>query len=252
MGSHTTMRNLIVAFAWLSPFIAIIVWPHAPIVGIAVVAFSHALFLYPTLRPNVQWFGPVVTRFATENREVWLTIDDGPTDDTPAILDLLALKNVTATFFVKGALAARRPDLVKAILDRGHAIGNHSFTHPSAIFWCLPPGSTAEEIDRCNAVIGIQRYFRAPVGMKNPGVHPLLVARGMRLIGWTARGFDAIRVDPTRVAARILRRVEPGAIIVMHQGRPHSLTCIERVVDDLRGSGYSFVIPADDRLKTNR
>ena len=64
-------RNLIVGFAWLSPFMAIIIWPHGPFVGLAIVALSHALFLYPTLRPNVQWLGPVFTRFAAEGREVW-------------------------------------------------------------------------------------------------------------------------------------------------------------------------------------
>ena len=245
-------RNLIVGFAWLSPFMAIIIWPHGPFVGLAIVALSHVLFLYPTLRPNVQWLGPVFTRFAAEGREVWLTIDDGPTDDTAAILDLLAKTNTKATFFLKGALAAQRLDLVRSIISSGHSIGNHSYTHPSAFFWCLLPAWVSDEIDRCNEVLGNQSYFRAPVGMKNPAVHPLLASRAMLLIGWTARGFDTVRADPTRVAARILRRIEPGAIIVLHQGRAHSLSCIERVIDDVRQTGYSFVVPAEDRLKTKR
>ena len=101
-------------------------------------------------------------------------------------------------------------------------------------------------------MLGKQRYFRAPVGMKNPAVHPLLAERGMMLIGWTARGFDSVRTDPDRVAARILPRIEAGAIVVMHQGRPHSLACIERVINDLRSAGYTFVIPAEERLKANR
>ncbi|HUJ12774.1 MAG TPA: polysaccharide deacetylase family protein [Thermoanaerobaculia bacterium] len=244
------MRNLIVAFGWLAPFVAIVAWPWSPAAAIAVVALSHALILYPTLRPNVQWLGPVITRFETHAREVWLTIDDGPTADTPALLDLLAKTNTPATFFLKGRIAD--PVLVGAILDRGHSIGNHSFSHPSAWFWCYPSSWIAEEIDRCNGVLGARKWFRAPVGMKNPSVHPLLSARGMRLIGWTARGFDGVRADPQRVASRIVPRVRPGAIVVMHQGRPQSLACIERVIDTLRADGYSFVIPADDRLKTNR
>ncbi|HEY8131540.1 MAG TPA: polysaccharide deacetylase family protein [Thermoanaerobaculia bacterium] len=246
------MRNLIVGFAWLSPFVAIILWPHVPMLGLAIMASSHALLLYPTLRANVQWLGPVVTRFAPEGRQVWLTIDDGPTDDTPAILEVLAQSNVKATFFLKGALADKNSDLVRSIVAGGHSIGNHSHTHPSATFWCLPPPAIGEEIDKCNVVLGTQKYFRAPVGMKNPAVHPLLAERRMRLIGWTVRGFDTVVGDPRRVAARILKRVEPGAIIVMHQGRSHSVRCIERVIEDVRKAGYGFVVPADEGLKANR
>ena len=244
------MRNLIVGFAWLAPFAAIVMWPHSVAAAIGIVALSHALLLYPTLRPNVQWLGPVITRFDTNAREVWLTIDDGPTDDTPALLELLKRLEVKATFFLKGKLTM--PDIVRTILDSGHTIGNHSYTHPSATFWCLPTPWIADEIDGCNAVLGKQAYFRAPVGMKNPAVHPLLSERGMTLVGWTARGFDTVRADPERIAARILPRIEPGAIIVMHQGRTHSLACIERVIAEVRGAGYAFVVPEASRLNANR
>ncbi|HJT18687.1 MAG TPA: polysaccharide deacetylase family protein [Thermoanaerobaculia bacterium] len=240
------MRNLIVGFAWLAPFAAIVVWQHSIVAAIAIVAASHALLLYPTLRPNVQWLGPVITHFETATREVWLTIDDGPTADTAAIVDLLARKNTPATFFVKGKLVD------PAFVARGLSAGNHTWSHPSAWFWCYPSSWIGEEIDRCSEVLGSSRWFRAPVGMKNPAVHPLLAARGMRLIGWHARGLDAFRADPARVAARIMERIEPGAIVVVHQGRPHSLACIEAVIDAIRAAGYSFVIPSDDRLKTKR
>jgi hypothetical protein len=74
----------------------------------------------------------------------------------------------------------------------------------------------------------------------------------MRLIGWTARGFDSVTADVERVASRIIARVKPGAIIVMHQGLPPSVQCIERVVDDLQRAGYAFVVPEEARLNTNR
>jgi peptidoglycan/xylan/chitin deacetylase (PgdA/CDA1 family) len=246
------MRNLIVGFGWLAPFAAIVLWPHSALGALSVVALSHALLLYPTLRPNVQWLGPVITRFETNAREVWLTIDDGPGHDTRAILDLLARTQTRATFFVKGQLAQQNPDLIRAIASAGHSIGNHSYSHPSAAFWCLPAAWIANEIDECNAVLGKQRLFRAPVGMKNPAVHPLLDERGMSLVGWTARGFDSVRANPERVAARILPRLEPGAIIVLHQGRPHSLACIERVIAGVRAAGYAFAVPGADRLKEKR
>jgi peptidoglycan/xylan/chitin deacetylase (PgdA/CDA1 family) len=245
---------VILIFAVVAPVALIVLWPYAPWAAIGVLALSHALLLYPTFRPNVQWFGPVITRFATDRKEVWLTVDDGPTEDTEAVLELFAKHDVKATFFVKGELAERRPELVRAILDRGHSVANHSQTHPSGSFWCSLPGRVAAEIDGCNRALtqatgSAPRWFRAPVGLKNPAVHPALSRRGMRLIGWTARGFDAVVSDPEQVAARVLPDVRPGAIIVLHQGRDHSLRVLERVIVALKERGYTLVIPDDAQLR---
>jgi Predicted xylanase/chitin deacetylase len=140
---------------------------------------------------------------------------------------------------------------------RGHGIANHSDTHPAAFFWCLLPAALRREIDGCSEAIAavtgqLPRWFRAPVGMKNPAVHPLLQKRQMRLIGWSIRGFDSIASEPQSVIRRIVPRVQPGSIIVMHQGRAISIPCIIGVVEALPAGGYSFVIPPDDRLKTSR
>jgi peptidoglycan/xylan/chitin deacetylase (PgdA/CDA1 family) len=245
---------VILGFAAVAPFGLILLWPHSPLAAIGVLALSHALLLYPTFRPNVQWFGPVITRFASDTKQAWLTVDDGPTDDTMAVLDLFDAHDVKATFFVKGILAEQHPELVCAMLARGHSVANHSQTHPSGSFWCSLPGRVATEIDDCNRALtkatgSAPRWFRAPVGLKNPAVHPALARRGMRLIGWTARGFDAVVSDPGQVVARILPNLEPGAIIVLHQGREHSLRVLERVIVALKERGYTFVIPDDAQLR---
>ncbi|HEX2120468.1 MAG TPA: polysaccharide deacetylase family protein [Thermoanaerobaculia bacterium] len=235
-----------------------LLWPWSPAAAIGLVVLSHALLLYPTLRPNVQWLGPVVTRFATERDEVWLTIDDGPTAETPAVLDLLDGYGAKATFFVKGVLARRHADVVREIVARGHSVANHSETHPSGTFWCLLPSRIAAEIDGCNGALAeltgrAPRWFRAPVGMKNPAVHPALAKRDMRLIGWTARGFDSVLTNAETVLARLLPHVQPGAILVMHEGREHSLRVLERLLAAVKERGYAFVIPDDGALRnTNR
>lgn len=231
-----------------------LLWPHSSLLAIGVLALSHALIVYPTLRPNVQWLGPVITRFDTQKNEAWLTIDDGPTDDTHAVLDLFDKHGVKATFFVKGSLADAHPDLAAEILRRGHSLANHTQTHPSGSFWCSLPGRVSSEIDECNRALvkatGQQpRWFRAPVGMKNPFVHPALKRRNMRLLGWTARGFDAVVSDPEVVLARIEPKLVPGAIIVLHQGREHSLRVLERVIVGMKERGYTFVIPKDEQLR---
>lgn len=237
-----------------APLALLALWPWSPVAGIAVLALSHALVLYPTLRPNVQWLGPVITHFSTSEREVWLTIDDGPAADTDRLLDLFAEYGVKATFFVRGELLDADGDLGRRIVAAGHSIANHSHTHPSATFWCLLPGRIAREIEACNDVIarvtGTQaRWFRAPVGMKNPAVHPALRRRDMRLIGWTVRAFDAVESDVRRVVNRVLGGLRPGAILVLHQGRSHSIEVITEVLRAVRSRGYSFVIPDDGDLR---
>lgn len=236
------MRRLILAIEVLAPIAAIVVFLIAPLFGVVVLLVAGAFVMTPVLVPNNEWLGPVLSRFKTDKREVWLTIDDGPTDDTYALLDLLDERHVRATFFVKGMLAGR--ELLDAIVSRGHTIGNHTQTHPAGTFWCLTPRAIAWQIDRCAAAIPPTRLFRAPVGHKNRHVHPLLAARGMRLIGFSARAYDAVMRDPERIAKMIARRIEPGAIVVLHQGRPWSLDSIARTIDAIRERGYSFVIPS--------
>ena len=248
------MRRLILTFAAIAPLLLLLLWSWSPLAGIAVVALSHALILYPTLRPNQQWLGPVVTRFETNANEVWLTIDDGPTDDTPALLDLFDHLRVKVSFFLKGSLAEEHSALVDEMTRRGHSIANHSHTHPSATFWCFLPHRIAQEIDDCNAVLDRvaptrEPWFRAPVGMKNPFVHPALTKRGLRLIGWTVRGFDAVVSDPSSIAARILPHLRPGAIIVLHQGREHSRAVLEHVIREVKARGYEFMVPSDAQLR---
>ena len=255
------MRALILWFAvfatLLIPILLLVLLPPWWPIAIGVMALSHALVLWPTLRPNSQWLGPVITAFESTSNDVWLTIDDGPTGDTSALLDALDARNVKATFFVKGSLCAEQPELVRLMLARGHTVANHSQTHPSGAFWCLPPAAIARQIAECNAALTTitgeaPRLFRAPVGMKNPFVHPILERRGMTLVGWSVRGFDSFGDDIERVVQRIVPRAVSGSIIVMHQGRDFSVACISRVVDEMKARGYSFVIPEFERLNTNK
>jgi peptidoglycan/xylan/chitin deacetylase (PgdA/CDA1 family) len=254
------MRRLILAFAICAsvivPIFLLVLFPPWWPIALGVLALSHALVLWPTLRPNSQWLGPVMTSFEAGANEVWLTIDDGPTDDTPDLLDALDALGVKATFFVKGVLVEQRPELVRAMLGRGHTVENHSQSHPSGAFWCLPPGKVAWQIDRCsNALETVSvrpRLFRAPVGMKNPFVHPILARRGMTIVGWSVRGFDSFGDNVQRVVDRIVPRVTAGSIVVMHQGRGFSVACVTGVVRALQAKGYAFVVPAPERLNTKR
>lgn len=243
-NSRILFTLLLLASAWFATshsWVRFVAWAFIALLPINALAklITEPIAL---LVPNNEWLGPVVSRFATNEKQVWLTIDDGPTADTYDLLDLLDSRGVRATFFVKGQLATR--ELIDAIIARGHTAGNHTQNHPSATFWCASRATTAREIDECAAKIPATPLFRAPVGHKNRHLHGLLAERGMKLIAFSARAYDAVVRDPHKIASAIAKQLEPGAIVVLHQGRPWSLDAIAQTIDAIRERGYSFVIPS--------
>ncbi len=244
----------------IAPLGVVLLWSKLGPAALFVLPLLHLPIVYATLNPSSQWLGPVVTRFPAVTKSVWLTFDDGPHPaDTPRILDLLDQHGARATFFVKGTSVEKHPEIARAIMARGHTLGNHSATHPSATFWGLPPRRIASEIDRCSDAIeratgARPTLFRAPVGMKNPFVHPLLDERGMRLIGWSARGYDGVKTAPELAVQRIMRNVEPGTIILAHEGRSTAdgtavnVEMLELLLETLSEKGYVAVIPIRDEL----
>jgi peptidoglycan/xylan/chitin deacetylase (PgdA/CDA1 family) len=214
--------------------------------------------LYHMLVPSGQGLGRVHTHFETEGREVWLTIDDGPDEkDTPRILDLLDRHRARATFFVVGARAARHPELVAEIVRRGNEVAHHTQSHPVGTFWCASPSRVRRELDECLAVlagIGIRpRWFRAPVGIKNLCLREALRQRGLIYVGWSARGYDCLSRDPERVAARLLKRVEAGAILLMHEGLSVDarvrVEALSRLLDGLEARNLACVLPTAGQLR---
>ncbi|RNF82854.1 polysaccharide deacetylase family protein [Montanilutibacter psychrotolerans] len=218
--------------------------------GLPAMLASHLPFLWATLVPGSRLFSPVLTRLPTRGRAVWLTIDDGPSDDTLAMLDLLDAHRAKATFFVVGERAAARPQLVGEIARRGHGIGNHSWSHPSGRFWMLGPARMRDEVARTQQLLaGLTgeppRWFRAVVGMANPFVAAALKPHQLARVAWSARAFDAVAAEPTTVVARIERDLAPGAIVLMHEGAAHgrNVEAMAMLLDRLDALGYRALLP---------
>ena len=210
-----------------------------------------ALWLYPTLRRNCQWHGPVTTEFTAGNKEVWLTIDDGPDPrDTPEMLDLLALHQAKATFFVVGKKVEANRSLCRRILQEGHSLGNHTQNHRATAWWMLPGPVIRSEMRTCSEAIlaatGTRpQLFRSPVGMTNAAVHPEAARQGMKVFGWSADGRDGCPAAPFQIVQRIRAGLQPGAIILLHEGGPsrrRALT-LARLLEALSADGYQCVIP---------
>jgi peptidoglycan/xylan/chitin deacetylase (PgdA/CDA1 family) len=255
-------RGALLGFAFVAPLLALYLSRTNLVIALAPIFISHLLLLYATLVPNCQWWGPVIRSFHTTQPEVWITIDDGPSPvHTAKILDLLEHFNARATFFVVGTRAEEYPHLITEILSRGHEIANHTYTHPSGMFWAASPARIAAEIDLCaewlrSAPDRPARLFRAPAGLKNLFVHPELARRGLALIGWTVRGLDTVKRESVLVAEKILREAKPGAIILLHEGHrvakdpEFNPRCLELTLSGLAERGYQCVIPQPEQFRT--
>ena len=245
---------LIIAVGLTTPVLLVLNWNHK-LIFISLELATKFFIFYPAIRANCRWFGPVVTCFRTQQKAVWLTIDDGPhPEDTPELLALLKKHNAQATFFVIGRQVEKNPELARAILRAGHTLANHTQTHPVLFFWSYLKPWLTREIDQCNQALDAAtgerpRWFRAPAGMANLFLHFLLCDRNMKLIGWSARGFDGLLHDTEAMADRICKSIRPGAIVLLHEGRrdrqghPINLILAETVLTRLAAAGYVFTVP---------
>jgi peptidoglycan/xylan/chitin deacetylase (PgdA/CDA1 family) len=245
------------AWLWLLLASQVIVvalwWQFGWQVGVPAMLASHLLLVWGTLVPQSRLFSPVLSRLTTQDKQVWLTIDDGPSHETEAVLDLLDRHDAKATFFLVADRAANYPELAREILRRGHGIGNHSRSHPQAWFWALGPSRMGAEIDRAQVTLRditgkTPRWFRAVVGMANPFVSAPLKRNGLARVAWSARGFDGVRGEPESAIARITRQLHPGAIVLLHEGAAHgnNLAIIEGVLQAMGEQGYASVVPEPD------
>jgi peptidoglycan/xylan/chitin deacetylase (PgdA/CDA1 family) len=197
-------------------------WPWA----VGAVAANQLLLTATGLWPRSTWLGDNLLRLpgaAAARREISVTIDDGPDPEvTPAVLDILDAHAARATFFCIADRAARHAALCRDIVRRGHSVQNHTQRHAHH-FALHGMRGLAKEIGRAQQtladVTGMQpRFFRAPAGLRNPLLAPVLQRLELRLVSWTRRGFDTVVREPSRVLSRLTRDLAAGDIVLLHDG----------------------------------
>ena len=207
-------------------------WPY---VGAALLA-NHAALGVLGVMPRSTLLGPNLTRLpppAATRGEIALTFDDGPDPaSTPALLDLLDRYGAKASFFCIAREAARYPELVREIVRRGHSVENHSNSHPRA-FAAYGIRRLQGEIETAQetlaALVGYPpAFFRAPMGLRNPLLDPVLARLGLAYVSWTRRGLDTVDGRAEAVLARLARSLAGGDVLLLHDGgaRRHGGTVI--------------------------
>ncbi len=221
------------------------VWPWA----LGAVAANHAVLAAAGLWPRSQLLGPNWVRLPAQSgaaARVAITIDDGPDPDvTPRVLTQLSEHRAHATFFCVGDRVERHADLAREIVSRGHHIENHSQRHRHD-FSLLGPGGMMAEVSRAQDSIlratgSSPLFFRAPAGLRNPFLDPVLARLRLRLASWTRRGFDTVNANTEAVYRRLANPLQDGDILLLHdgnaarnaQGTPVILEVLPRLLDAL-------------------
>ncbi|MED5618428.1 polysaccharide deacetylase family protein [Ideonella sp. BN130291] len=231
--------------------------PQAWSWAVAGVALNHAVLTAAGLWPRSRWLGANLVRLPAASAargEVALTIDDGPDPEvTPQVLELLDAHGARATFFCIAQRAAAQPALAREIVARGHSVQNHSHAHRHN-FALLGPRGFEREIARAQQVLGDitgerPSCFRAPAGLRNPFLDPVLHRLGLTLVSWTRRGFDTREADASRVLARLTGGLRGGDILLLHDGhaaraaggRPVVLDVLPSLLDTCRQAGLRCI-----------
>ena len=196
----------------------------ASALSVGLPALFLALFADGVARPGSSVLYPARKRGPRQGRRVALSFDDGPDAEvTPAVLDALKSHDARATFFAIGRALEAQPELARRLAQEGHELGNHSFGHSRWMSFRMPRAQV-REIERgeraIEAVTGrrTQPLYRAPFGIKSPPFVEAAHERQLTLVGWSLHSRDTRRLDPARIAERVLKRIRPGDIVLMHDG----------------------------------
>lgn len=195
-----------------------------------------------TLLAPSQWRGPAT------RKAIALTFDDGPSESTPELLDVLDEHKAKCTFFPIGRNVERLPEIAKEVARRGHELGNHSYTHSP--FYLRHPQFLEDEIALAQDVIGAVAgtkpvWLRPPYGCRWFGLKEAQQRHGLTGVMWSGNGLDWKR-DGKAVHRRLKAAARNGAILLLHDGRErnlrpdvrHTMEAVRRLLPELREQGY--------------
>jgi len=199
---------------------------------------------------QLQLVGELIYHVETVDSLVALTFDDGPTPEyTDAILTQLDTGHARATFFVTGQELDRFPEEGRKLVDAGHQLGNHSYTHAQMVL--KGPSFISSELDRTNQAIRQSGYdgeilFRPPYCKKLIILPWILSQRGMRSITWDIEpeSYPEVGASASDIVEHVMERVQPGSIILLHlmyPRREESRKALPILIDSLKSKGYSLV-----------
>jgi len=205
------------------------------------------------MSPTAQWFGKTFTGPCRDSRRLALTYDDGPNDPhTLRLLEVLAKHDVHATFFLIGRYANQKPEIARAIVQAGHVVGNHTFTHPALIF--KSDSEIRRELAQCrsalqDAIGQHSNLFRPPFGARRPAVLRIASELGLEPIMWNVTGYDWNPTVHAVIERKVSNQIHGGGVILLHDGghkemgadRSQTVIATDHLIPRYKSEGYEFL-----------
>ena len=223
------------------------------ILGTAAACTAATLAGLHSMVPTWQLYGRSFIGLAKGTKQLALTYDDGPNDPyTGQLLDILARDNLKATFFLIGRYVKQRPDIVRRLVEAGHSIGNHTWSHPNLIF--CSPGETRRQLSETQRAIedacGVTpTLFRPPFGGRRPGTFQAARSIGLMPIMWNVTCYDWSANSNETIESHARRQIRGGDVVLLHDGshvafgisRAHTVKATQNLIREYRDRGYEFV-----------
>jgi peptidoglycan/xylan/chitin deacetylase (PgdA/CDA1 family) len=218
----------------------------------AVTATAAVAAGYQTMAPTGQWYGKTFTGLPRDSRLLALTYDDGPNDPhTLRLLEVLARYSVRATFFLIGHHVHQRPEIARSIVQAGHSVGNHTFTHP--LLTLKSENEIRLELSRCSAALEdatgqATNLFRPPFGGRRPAVLRIARELGLDPIMWNITGYDWNSPPAATIERTVSKSIRGGNVILLHDGghkqlsadRSQTVLATDRLLARYKSEGYEF------------
>ncbi|WPO80154.1 polysaccharide deacetylase family protein [Flavobacterium sp. KACC 22761] len=187
-------------------------------------------------------------------KKIALTFDDGPSEFTLEVLELLKKNNAKATFFCIGKNIEKHPEILQKIISEGHLVGNHSYSH-SKFFDFYNAKKITEELQKTDKLLEKFtskkiNFFRPPYGVTTPSIRRALKVTGHKVIGWNIRSLDGGTKNTELILNRIKKRISPGGIVLLHDTAPHSVLVLEQFLQFLQQNNYK-VVSVEELLNLN-
>lgn len=221
--------------------------------GSAAAVALTAAASYQSIAPTAQLYGRTFIGLPPGTKQLALTYDDGPNDPhTLRLLEVLARNGVRATFFTIGRYVQQRPDIVRELIQAGHVVGNHTFTHPLLIF--KSAAEIRDELTRCHAALQDaigehSNLFRPPFGRRRPAVLRIARETGLEPVMWNVTGYDWTAPPSAVIERKVGKQIRGGDVILLHDGghlqmgadRSQTVLATEGLIKRYKSEGYEFV-----------
>ena len=178
-------------------------------------------------------------------KKIALTFDDGPSEFTLEVLELLKKYDAKATFFCIGKNIEKHPEILQKVIDEGHLVGNHSYSHSKFFDFYTEP-TIRKELQKTDQLLEKFtskkiNFFRPPYGVTTPSIGRALKITGHKVIGWNIRSLDGGTKNQDLILSRIKKRVSPGGIVLLHDTGSHSVSVLEQFLQFLQQNQYEVV-----------